>query len=349
MAKSLIIGNPRKLIFFYMLPLLLGNMFQQVYNIADTFIVGRTLDPGSLAAVGSVSTLMFLVLGFAQATTAGLTIPMAQRFGAENYSGVRRSFAVSILVSAVIAIGIIFVGAVFADNLLVAMQTPSDIFDDAKQYLFYIFLGCFFTIAYNLLANVLRALGDSRTPLYFLVIAAIFNIVLDLVFIICLGTGVSGATIATVLSQGISVLCCIVYIMKKVPALHLSSHDFRLNWQEVYEHVRLGIPMGLQASIIAIGSLTIQVALNQHGSSTVAAYTAAQRIEQLAMFPFVSFGITIGVFAAQNYGAGFHNRIWQGGPPNRFDVFRLCSSHRYSGGVGFALVGWSILRGRRYC
>lgn len=312
MVKQLTSGSPRRLLFTFALPLLIGNLFQQIYNITDTAIVGRVVGLEALAAVGSVGSTLFLVMGFAQAATAGLTIPLAQRFGANDEDGVRRSFTVATLVSLVIAAVITLLGTVFASEIIALLQTPADMTAYATDYLRVVFAGAVFTVAYNLLANVLRALGDSRTPLYFLVLAAMTNLVLDLVFMVGFGWGVAGAGLATVISQGVSALCCLVFIHRKVPALHASRANWRVTGADVWAHTRLGLPMGFQASIIALGSITIQVALNQMGSETVAAYTAAQRIEQLAMLPFVSFGIAMGTYAAQNYGAGLPGRVWDG-------------------------------------
>ncbi|MDY5584281.1 MAG: MATE family efflux transporter [Arcanobacterium sp.] len=312
MAKKLTEGHEGKLILFFMLPLLLGNLFQQLYNMADTFIVGRYLGADALAAVGSVITLMFFVMGFAQAVTVGLTIPLAQRFGAGDNAGICRSFAVSIYISIAVSLIITVPSVIFSDNILRLMNTPENILADASTYLFVVFAGTIFTVAYNLLANVIRAIGDSRTPLYFLIIAATVNIVLDIYFIASLNMGVAGAALATIISQAFSAACCIFYIWKKIPILHLKRSDFRFDAVELREHLRLGIPMGFQMSIIAFGVIIIQIALNQHGSTAVAAYTVAQRIEQLALFPFLSFGIAAGVFVAQNYGAGKRERIWRG-------------------------------------
>ena len=312
MAKDMTSGKPIKLIWNFTIPLLIGNLFQQFYNMADTFIVGRTIGVHALASVGSTGSIIFLILGFANGLTAGLAIPLAQRYGAKNYSGVKRSFYVSILISAVVAILLTILSMVFCRQILEIMQTPVEIIDGAYDYLMVIFAGIFSSMAFNLLSNIFRSIGDAKTPLYFLVIACIMNIILDVVFIAGIGMGVEGAGYATVLSQIFSALACILYIWKKIPILRLNSKDFVAESVDVKEHVRISFPMAFQSSIIAIGAIIIQITLNQLGATAVAAYTAAQKIDQVAILPMMSFGVTMATFVAQNYGAKKYDRIWRG-------------------------------------
>lgn len=312
MAKDMTSGKPIKLIWNFTIPLLIGNLFQQLYNMADTFIVGRTIGVHALASVGSTGSIIFLILGFANGLTAGLAIPLAQRYGAKNYSGVKRSFYVSILISAVVAILLTIISMVFCRQILEVMQTPAEIIDGAYDYLMVIFAGIFSSMAFNLLSNIFRSIGDAKTPLYFLVIACIMNIILDIVFIAGFGMGVEGAGYATVLSQIFSALACILYIWKKIPILRLNSKDFFAESSDVREHVRISFPMAFQSSIIAIGAIIIQITLNQLGATAVAAYTAAQKIDQVAILPMMSFGVTMATFVAQNYGAKKYDRIWRG-------------------------------------
>lgn len=312
MAKDMTSGKPIKLIWNFTIPLLIGNLFQQLYNMADTFIVGRTIGVHALASVGSTGSIIFLILGFANGLTAGLAIPLAQRYGAKNYSGVKRSFYVSILISAVVAILLTILSMVFCRQILEIMQTPVEIIDGAYDYLMVIFAGIFSSMAFNLLSNIFRSIGDAKTPLYFLVIACIMNIILDIVFIAGFGMGVEGAGYATVLSQIFSALACILYIWKKIPILRLNSKDFVPKSLDVKEHVRISFPMAFQSSIIAIGAIIIQITLNQLGATAVAAYTAAQKIDQVAILPMMSFGVTMATFVAQNYGAKKYDRIWRG-------------------------------------
>ena len=312
MAKDMTSGKPIKLIWNFTIPLLIGNLFQQLYNMADTFIVGRTIGVHALASVGSTGSIIFLILGFANGLTAGLAIPLAQRYGAKNYSGVKRSFYVSILISTVVAILLTILSMVFCRQILEIMQTPVEIIDGAYDYLMVIFAGIFSSMAFNLLSNIFRSIGDAKTPLYFLVIACIMNIILDVVFIAGIGMGVEGAGYATVLSQIFSALACILYIWKKIPILRLNSKDFIAESLDVKEHIRISFPMAFQSSIIAIGAIIIQITLNQLGATAVAAYTAAQKIDQVAILPMMSFGVTMATFVAQNYGAKKYNRIWRG-------------------------------------
>lgn len=312
MAKDMTSGKPIKLIWNFTIPLLIGNLFQQLYNMADTFIVGRTIGVHALASVGSTGSIIFLILGFANGLTAGLAIPLAQRYGAKNYSGVKRSFYVSILISAVVAILLTILSMVFCRQILEIMQTPAEIIDGAYDYLMVIFAGIFSSMAFNLLSNIFRSIGDAKTPLYFLVIACIMNIILDVVFIAGFGMGVEGAGYATVLSQIFSALSCILYIWKKIPILRLNSKDFVAKSLDVKEHIRISFPMAFQSSIIAIGAIIIQITLNQLGATAVAAYTAAQKIDQVAILPMMSFGVTMATFVAQNYGAKKYDRIWRG-------------------------------------
>ena len=312
MAKDMTSGKPIKLIWNFTIPLLIGNLFQQLYNMADTFIVGRTIGVHALASVGSTGSIIFLILGFANGLTAGLAIPLAQRYGAKNYSGVKRSFYVSILISAVVAILLTILSMIFCRQILEIMQTPVEIIDGAYDYLMVIFAGIFSSMAFNLLSNIFRSIGDAKTPLYFLVIACIMNIILDVVFIAGFGMGVEGAGYATVLSQIFSALACILYIWKKIPILRLNSKDFVAKSLDVKEHIRISFPMAFQSSIIAIGAIIIQITLNQLGATAVAAYTAAQKIDQVAILPMMSFGVTMATFVAQNYGAKKYDRIWRG-------------------------------------
>ncbi|CDC07853.1 mATE efflux family protein DinF [Lachnospiraceae bacterium CAG:364] len=312
MTKTLTEGNPAKLIFFFSLPLIIGNIFQQFYSMADTLIVGRTIGVNALAAVGCTGSITFLILGFVQGLTSGLSIITSQKFGAKNEDDVRKSFAASILISSAVAIITTILSVLLARPLLELLQTPSEILDDAWIYLIIIFLGIPATVLFNLLSNAVRALGDSKTPLYFLIFACCINIILDLVFILYFHLGVAGAGIATVLSQLLSGILCIFFIIKKVPILWLKKADFQMSYEVITSHLNVALPMAFQMSIIAIGSLMLQFALNGLGATSVAAYTASQKIESIATMPLGSFGTAMATYAAQNYGAGKFSRIRKG-------------------------------------
>lgn len=312
MTKSMTTGNPAKLILLFTLPLLCGNIFQQFYNMMDALIVGRILGVDALAAVGCTGSIMFLIVGFAQGVSSGLAMVTARYFGSDDLEGVRKSFAANIVIGIVITILLTAFSLPLTDKILKIMKTPQNIFKDSYDYLSVIFIGIFAVMMFNVLSNVLRGLGDGRTPLVFLVIASILNIILDLVFILIFEMGVAGAALATVVSQVVSGLLCIFYIVKKFPILHLKKEDFKLTRGEISQHLTIGLPMGFQTSIIGIGVIIIQIVLNKQGEISVAAYTASQKIEQIILAPIGSFGLTMATYVAQNFGAGKIKRIQTG-------------------------------------
>ena len=310
--RDLTKGSPAKLILMFTVPLLIGNVFQQFYNMVDMIIVGQTLGKNALAAVGATGSLTFLIIGFAQGLTAGLAIITAQRYGAKDYRGLKKSFAASVVISLIVTIVLTVLSLVFIHPMLQLMQTPPEIIDQAQTFISIILLGIFASMSFNLLSNVIRALGDSRTPLFFLIIAVIINVVLDLIFIIFFGMGVEGAAIATVIAQVSSSVLCLVYIKKKIPLLQLRKKDFSFDKEEIRIHLNAALPMAFQSSIIAIGAIVLQAALNSLGTDVVAAQAAASRIDQFANQPMMSFGIAMATFSAQNYGAKEYGRILKG-------------------------------------
>lgn len=310
--RELTKGNPAKLIFIFTIPLLIGNIFQQFYNMVDMIIVGQTLGKNALAAVGSTGSLTFLIIGFAQGLTSGLSIITAQRFGAQDFRGVKRSFATGIIISFIVTAVLTIVSLVFLRPMLLLMQTPAEIIDQAQAFISVILAGIFAAMTFNLLSNIIRALGDSRTPLFFLVIAVIVNVLLDLIFILYFGMGVEGAGYATVIAQMVASLLCLIYIKKKIPLLQLHRKDFVWDKKELRKHLNIALPMAFQASIIAIGAIILQSALNSLGTDVVAAQAAAGRIDQFATQPMMSFGVTMATFTAQNYGAKEYGRILKG-------------------------------------
>ncbi|MDR3335434.1 MAG: MATE family efflux transporter [Treponema sp.] len=312
MTKNLTVGNPALLILSFTIPLLVGNLFQQFYNMADAFIVGRTIGVQALAAVGCTGSINFLILGFVIGFTQGASIITSQRFGAGNTAGVRRSFAASIYLGIGLTVALMLVSILSARPLLRLLRTPPEIFDDAYSYIIVIYWGIAAAVLFNLCSNMMRAVGDSRTPLIFLVIACIINIILDYVFILVVHTGVKGAAYATVIAQFLSGVLCIPVIIKKLPILRITKADWRINGAEIWEHIRVAFPVGFQMSIIAIGIVTVQFALNRLGTIAVAAYTASQKIDQFASMPLGSFGAAMTTFAAQNYGARKYDRIRTG-------------------------------------
>lgn len=310
--RDLTTGTPAKLIFIFTIPLLVGNIFQQFYNMVDMIIVGQIIGKEALAAVGATGSITFLIIGFAQGLTAGLSIITAQRFGAQDYRGVKRSFAVSIVISLVVTTILTILSLAFLRPLLLVMQTPPEILEQAQEFISVILGGMFASMAFNLLSNMVRALGDSRTPLFFLIFAVIINVVLDLVFIINFKMGVAGAGYATVIAQIAASVMCFIYIKKKIPLLQLTKSDFQFDKKNIRVHLNAGLPMAFQSSIIAIGAVILQSALNSLGTDVVAAQAAAGRIDQFATQPMMSFGVTMATFTAQNFGAKKYGRILTG-------------------------------------
>ncbi|MDL2266479.1 MATE family efflux transporter [Desulfovibrio sp. OttesenSCG-928-G15] len=309
MARSMTQGSPARLILSFAVPLLIGNLFQQVYTMVDTLIVGRTIGVTSLAAVGSTGGIMFFVIGFVQAMTNGFSIITAQNFGAKKAAMVRKSFCVSITLSAIAAVVLSALGLVFVKDVLLLLQTPEEILEEAYSYAVIICGGIGSAVLYNLLANTIMALGDSRPSLAFLIIACVLNIALDLLFILGFSWGVAGAALATVTAQCSSCFLCIIYIIKKVPALRLRKKDWKIATRELVASAKLGLPMGFQASIIATGAIILQWALNTLGPISVAAFTVVRSIDMIAILPLASFGLAMGTYVGQNYGAGDIDRI----------------------------------------
>ncbi|EOS8119161.1 MATE family efflux transporter [Enterococcus faecium] len=286
--RDLTTGTPAKLIFLFTIPLLVGNIFQQFYNMVDMIIVGQTIGKEALAAVGATGSITFLIIGFAQGLTAGLSIITAQRFGAQDFRGVKKSFAVAIIISFTVTAILTVLSLVFLRPLLLLMQTPPDIIQQAQEFISVILGGMFASMAFNLLSNMIRALGDSRTPLFFLIFAVIINVIFDLVFIINFHMGIAGAGYATVIAQISASLMCVIYIKRKIPLLQVSKSDFKIDKDTIFTHLNAGLPMAFQSSIIAIGAVVLQSALNSLGTDVVAAQAAAGRIDQFATQPMMS-------------------------------------------------------------
>lgn len=305
-------GKPSKLIAKFIVPIILGNIFQQLYSMVDTIIVGRFVGVKALAAVGSTGTIMFLILGFMMGITTGFTVITSQRFGAGDYKAMKRSIGNAFLLSILTTIVTTVISVGVMDTLLRIMNTPVDIFDMAKEYIEIICLGMGCLVLYNLMASILRAVGNSKVPLYFLILSSFINIVLDLTFIIVFHMGVAGAAYATVISQGISAILCIIYMMTRVPLLQLHQEDFKPDWFCIRNQLKIGVPMALQFSITAIGAIMVQASLNLLGSTIVAAFTAAEKISELVTQPFGAMGMTMATYGAQNRGINAFDRMRQG-------------------------------------
>jgi putative MATE family efflux protein len=312
MTTALTTGRPWRVIVVFAVPLLIGNVVQQLYQFVDAIVVGRHLGVDALAAVGATGSMLFLLLGFAWGLTSGFAIPTAQAFGARDYSGVRRSVAAGTILTGACTL-LLTVGApLLTEPLLVLLQTPSELMDDAVVFAQISFLGAGAMMFFNYLSAIIRAIGDSRTPLIFLTLACGLNVVLVILMVGPFGWGVGGAAVATVVSQAISVLLCLEFVRRRMPVLHVRREDWRVSRAELAEHLRLGLPMGFQASIIAIGTLSVQIALNELGADAVAAYTAASRVDGLAVALLQSLGLAVSMFVAQNHGGGRPDRIRRG-------------------------------------
>lgn len=305
-------GKSLSLIIKFTVPVIMGCLFQQLYNTVDTIIVGQFVGVGALAAVGATGTIMFLILGFVSGLTAGFTVLTAQRYGAGDEKGLKRSVGNAAVLSLIISVVITLISIVFMKDLLTVMNTPSDIFEQAYEYIIIICAGIICNVVYNMSASVLRAIGNSKVPLYFLVVSVVINCVCDLVFIINFKMGVAGAAYATVLAQGVSGVLCFLYIWKKVPLLHPGRENMRIHGDDTRVQLGIGLPMALQFSITAIGAILVQAALNMLGSVAVAAYTAAGKVEQLLTQPFMAIGTTMSTYAAQNIGIGDLKRVREG-------------------------------------
>lgn len=305
-------GSPVKLIIRFMIPMCLGNIFQQFYNIADSIVAGQFIGVDALAAIGSTGSLMFFVTGWLNGLSSGFAILVSQWFGAKQYDRMRHYVAMSVYLSAVFAV-LMTAGFLIANEPILRLMNYSDsIMPDVKLYMGIIYAGLIVTAAYNALAAFLRALGDSRSPLYFLIISAMINVVLDIAFIVVFGMGVEGCAYATVIAQGISALLCYIYILKRFPILHLKKEDFRIDFKSFGRLLALGIPMGLQFSITAIGTIIVQGAVNVYGEIYMAGFSAAGKLQNMLMTVFTAFGATIATYVGQNRGAGRIDRVKQG-------------------------------------
>lgn len=305
-------GKALPLIFNFTLPLLLGNLLQQTYSLVDAAIVGKFLGIHALASVGASTSVVFLILGFCNGCCGGFSIPVAQKFGARDYTTMRRYVAVSLQLSAVMSVVLAVVTSIFCADILRMMSTPEVIFEGAYYYLLVTFIGIPCTFFYNLLSSVIRALGDSKTPFWFLLLSTVLNILLDLFCILVLDWGVAGAAIATLISQGVSAGLCYMYMMRRFEILKTTPAERKYNGALAKRLMYIGVPMGLQFSITAIGSIMLQSANNALGTACVAAFTAAMRIKMVFLCALESLGMAMATYTGQNYGAGKPERIWMG-------------------------------------
>lgn len=311
-TKNLTSGNPMKLIINFAFPLLIGFLFQQLYSMADAIIVGRTLGTDSFGAVGATGAVHFLIIGFCIGVCNGFVIPVAQKFGAGDIKALKKFVGNSLILSGIFSITMTIIVSFFAMDILKLMKFPPSYIQESYDYIIVIFIGIPIIYLYNLLSGYLRSVGDSKTPLIFLTIASVLNVILDLFFIIGLGSGVEGAAWATVISQAVSGILCVIYLFRNFPVLRVSSSDFKLEKKYVLILCNSGIPMGLQYSITAIGSVILQTAVNSLGPSSVAAVAAATKISIFFFCPFDALGVTMASYSGQNVGAMKLERVYDG-------------------------------------
>lgn len=312
MVKDMTKGSPMKLVLGFSIPLLFGFLFQQFYNLVDTVIVGRFLGTENLAAVGATGSVNFLIIGFCMGICSGFSIPVSHKFGAGDHGGLRRVVANCVWLTLIFAVVLTVLTTALCRPILVAMKTPGNILDAAYSYISVIFLGIPVIFLYNMTSGVIRALGDSKTPVIFLVMSSFLNIGLDLFFIVNLHWGVQGAAWATVISQGVSGLCCLLFMVKKFEILRIRREEWAFDRHLAGILCGMGVPMGLQYSITAIGSVILQSATNTLGSDAVAAVTAAGKISGFLACPFDAMGSTMATYGGQNVGAGKLERIGRG-------------------------------------
>ena len=312
MVKDMTNGSPSKHILGFAIPMLFGMLFQQFYNLVDTIIVGKTLGVEALAGVGATGSINFMIIGFCMGVCNGFVIPVAQCFGAKKPADLRKYVFNGYICSIVFAIVLTPASVIFCRRILIIMNTPADIIDHAYNYIVVIFIGIPTVFLYNMVSGVIRSLGDSKTPVVFLVLSSIINVVLDFFLILVCKMGVAGAGWATVTSQLVSGLTCLIYMYKKYDILKGDKSERVLDRRFITNLCMNGVPMGLQYSITAIGSTILQAAVNTLGSTYVAAMTAGSKMFNFTCCPFDALGSTMATYAGQNVGAAKIKRLGQG-------------------------------------
>ncbi len=309
MIKDMTTGKALKLILLFSLPILLGNVFQQLYQLADIFIVGRLLGENALAAVGASAPIYFTFLIIAFSFTGGLTAITAQRFGAGDNDGVRRSVTHSIRASLVLSVGLTILLVAVLKPLMRVLNVPEGIFTDSYHFILILGSALILIVAFNLLSGFIRALGDSKTPLYFLIFSTVLNILFNFILIKYAQMGVIGSALGTLFAIAVSVVCCVLYIRKYYPILLLKKQDWQYNPAFMREHLHIAIPMSIQFSILSLSIMVIQAVSNSFGERVIVGLTISLRVEQLATQPLMAIGLAMATFVAQNYGAGKISRI----------------------------------------
>lgn len=311
-TKTLTEGTPWKQILLFSIPIFWGNVFQLLYSLVDTKIVGSTLGAEALAAVGSVSTLHTLMTGFLNGLTLGFSLITAMCFGAKNRKRLKKTFAAAISLGVLTTLALVLMLMIFLHPVLNLLHVPQAQFEMAYAYISVLIVGLFATLFYNLCANTLRAIGDALTPLVFLIVATVSNIGLDYLFILGFQMGVQGAAYATVLAQLLSVVLCLIRIFRKFPILHIQKEDFRFDRELMAEMYKSGLSMGLMSCLVGIGTILLQSAINTLGTTVIVAHTAARKVFELVSLPNSVLGSAMATYCGQNYGARRFDRIRQG-------------------------------------
>ena len=306
------VGSPTRHLLIFALPMLVGNIFQQIYNLADSIIVGQYIGAEAFGAIGATSTITFLFFALCNGVGNGGGIVTSQYFGARDDDKVKKCIINTGLIMLITPVIFGAIGFLTAPALLSLLNTPQEFMTDALLYTRFMCIGMLFVSLYNYLSSVLRALGDSKSPLYFLIFSTIVNVVLDILFVCVIPLGVAGAALATLLSQLVSVITCAVYARKKNPYFRFVRKDFIVDPRIIRQVVRLGVPMSLQFGLIAVSSMALQRVVNAFGPTVVESFTATNRIEQLIHQPYMTLGASLSTFSGQNYGAGRNDRVYDG-------------------------------------
>ncbi|MGL4607994.1 MAG: MATE family efflux transporter [Eubacteriaceae bacterium] len=312
MTKDMTIGSPTKVLILFMLPMLLGNIFQQFYSIVDTLIVGNFVGANALAAVGASTPLVFLIIAIAMGLSMGCSVLISQYFGAQDFSNMRKAVFVSFITTLAVGVLMSILGLLIAKPLLSLLNTPENIIEDSYTYIIIYYFGVIFLFMYNGLASICRAIGDSKTPLLFLIVAAVINIILDYSFVVYLKMGVSGVAWATLIAQGISAFSCLFYVYFRVSLLKLTKDDMVFQEQMFKDLLRYAIPSTVQQCIVSFSILAIQGLVNSYGSPFIAGFTAATKIDGIAMLPMLNIAMALSTYVAQNIGANKMDRIRSG-------------------------------------
>ncbi|MBT9155966.1 MAG: Multidrug export protein MepA [Firmicutes bacterium] len=312
MLRDMTQGSPAKLIWAFSLPMFIGSMFQQLYNMVDAIVVGRYVGPNALAAVGTSFPIIFFMVSLVLGMTMGSGVVISQFFGAKDLVRTRRAVVTALAFQLVFAAFLGAVGVVLSRPLLLLLNTPDIILGDATAYMRIFFGGILFMFAYNAFAGILRSLGDSKTPLYFLIISSLLNVVLNIYFVVGLNLGVRGVAWATLIAQGTSSVLTFLYIYRYVPLLQFKRAELVFDWDIFRAMVRIGAPSSIQQALAAVGMMAVQALVNSFGPITMAAYTAASRMDSFAMIPIMNFGMAVSTFTGQNIGANKLDRVTQG-------------------------------------